>query len=358
MVRQWRGSAPCSCNSMKPKDIVLKPIAQRDAERMILENYRSGTFPSGVKLSLGAFVGERCLGCVVFSVGSRFIHTVVEGGRPGDVWELARLWLDDALPKNSESRVLAVAIRIVRRHAPKLKALITYTTKGVGLYKGAAWEQVPGRYGDRYCRIVDGVQFFSSRAVANQYGTINVDALRKLGHEVIVKPGEHRTKWIYWLHDRGRLSLEVEQHGHPLEKAVGKLFRQAPKWLGWPGTETIRHALQEESFAVVEDDDGTLLGCWLLTRLKTKPVFRDVGCVVDRAHRREGLGRRLAEEVKRMCDRENRLLTFDCKEANGAGIAFWRAMGFRATGRRKRGKDAEPYQRFVYLAKRPDAPEA
>lgn len=333
--------------TITPKDIVLKRIAGRDAKRIIVRNYRSGTFPSGVKLCLGAFVGEQCLGCVVFGMGSRFIHTVIADGQPGDVWELARLWLSDRLPKNSESRVLAIAIKVVKKFNRELKAVVTYTDYGVKLYKGAGWEQVPGQFGDTKCMIVDGVEHFSRRAVSNQYGTISPPELRKRGHTVEIKQGVHRTKWIYWLQP-GQLAQDANNDKHPLEPGVIKLFRQAPKWLGWPGSETIRKALYDGSYVSVEDEQGQMVGVWLFSRLKKAPVLRDCGCVVDQEQQGKGIGRQLAEKAIALCEEENRVLTFDCKAENPA-IEFWRRMNFEETGTRRRGKDQELYRRFVYI---------
>ncbi len=342
--------------AIKPKQIVLKRIANRDARRIILGRYRSGSFPSGVKFSLGAFVDDRCYGCIVFAIGSRFIHTVIEDGQPNDVWELARLWLSDKLPKNSESRLLRIAIKLVSQYNPALKAVVTYTELGVGLYKGAGWKQVPGRFGDRKTMVVDGVEHFSSRAVANLFGTISRKELEKRGHHVEIRDGLHRTKWIKWLSE-GKLACETNGEKHPFEPQVIALWRQSPKWLGWPGSHTIREALYDESY-VAEFDGGKMIGCWLFRRLKRISVLRDVGCCVDSAVRGKGIGRKLVEQAKRMCDEENRILTFDCKVENPS-LEFWRKMGFKEVGERKRGKAQEIYRRFVYVPKTSvDAPEA
>lgn len=337
-------------SAIRPKDIQLRRIHSRDAKRIIIENYHAETFPSGVKLCLGCFVGGRCLGTVVYSIGSRFIFTVIEDGKFGDVWELSRLWLSDELPKNSESRVLSVAMKMVRKHNPKLIAAVTYTTLGVGLYKGAGWLQVPGRFGDRQRYVVDGVEHFSSRAVANKYGTISKEELRKRGHVVVMKPAPYRTKWIYWLRE-GKLSHNNNSKtAVSFEKEIVRLWRQAPKWLGWPGTETIRKAITDESYVTERNEAGMLVGIWLVSRLRKMRVFRGIGCCVDKQARGQGVGRRLCEKMKAACDAESRMLTFDCKAANPA-IGFWRHNGFQETGTRKRGNQQELYRRFVYIPK-------
>jgi len=343
-------------NTIKPKQIELKRIANRDARKIILARYRSGSFPSGIMLSLGAFVDGRCYGCIVFANGSRFIHTVIDNGRQGDVWELVRLWLSDELPKNSESRLLRIAIKLVKQFNPALKAIVTYTELGVGLYKGAGWKQVPGRFGDRVMRVVDGVEHYSSRAVSSQYGTLSKKELEKRGHRVELREGKHRTKWIYWIVE-GKLAQDAIDEKHPFENQVVALWRQSPKWLGWPGSHSIREALYDEAY-VAEFENGKMVGCWLFRRLKKSNVLRDLGCCVDESMRRKGIGRKLVEQAKQICEKENRVLTFDCKSEN-PNIEFWRQMKFDETGKRKRGKSQESYCRFVYVPEASKvAPEA
>ena len=64
--------------------------------------------------------------------------------RYGDVtWELARLWLRDELPKNSETWFIARCIKHVRMEHQEVKVLVSYADPTVGhegtIYKAGNW---------------------------------------------------------------------------------------------------------------------------------------------------------------------------------------------------------------------------
>ena len=58
-------------------------------------------------------------------------------------WEIKRLALSDDLPKNSESRVIAISLRLLRKYR-KVCGVITYADDGVGhsgtIYKASGFE--------------------------------------------------------------------------------------------------------------------------------------------------------------------------------------------------------------------------
>jgi hypothetical protein len=61
----------------------------------------------------------------------------------GETWELARLWIDDAVPANAETWLIGQAVRHVRRHHPAVAVLVSYADPSAGhggtIYKAANW---------------------------------------------------------------------------------------------------------------------------------------------------------------------------------------------------------------------------
>lgn len=59
------------------------------------------------------------------------IHLVDTGLPPAKAWhsmlELNRMAFDNKLPKNSESRCIAISIRLIRKNAPHIKWLLSYS---------------------------------------------------------------------------------------------------------------------------------------------------------------------------------------------------------------------------------------
>lgn len=79
------------------------------------------------------------VGCIVFAVPPR--ETIKRYG--GETWELARLWVADSEPANTESWFIARAVKLVRRLCPTIRFLVSYADPSVGhigtIYKAANW---------------------------------------------------------------------------------------------------------------------------------------------------------------------------------------------------------------------------
>ena len=79
------------------------------------------------------------LGMIVFALPPR--ETMKRYG--GETWELARLWIDDSVPKNAETYVIGRAVRYIRRHRPEIVALVSYADPSAGhagtIYRAANW---------------------------------------------------------------------------------------------------------------------------------------------------------------------------------------------------------------------------
>lgn len=106
----------------------VAPISSRDAKRMVLALHYSGTVVTKSKLHLGVFLAGRC--CGVMSFGQAMFQSqmlgLVRGSELDSFLELNRMAFSDALPRNSESRAIAIACRLLRQRAPQLKWLISF----------------------------------------------------------------------------------------------------------------------------------------------------------------------------------------------------------------------------------------
>ena len=113
----------------------VKPVPISMAKVLIVRYHYLHSLPSGTCLAFGVFLGNRLLGALTLGVGPRNAHSLVEGARPEDCLVLTRLWLSDVLPTNSESRVLGVVLRSLRRHT-KVKFLVSYADPAQGHLAG------------------------------------------------------------------------------------------------------------------------------------------------------------------------------------------------------------------------------
>lgn len=100
------------------------------------------SLPGGTKLAFGALVEGRLLGTITFGFGPQNAYALVDGASPDDCLTLTRLWLSDELPANSESRVIGIILRYLKRYT-NIKFLVSYADPTQGhagtIYQATEW---------------------------------------------------------------------------------------------------------------------------------------------------------------------------------------------------------------------------
>jgi len=103
--------------------------------------------PAIIMLCLVAECNGKQIGCIVYSMPPR----EADKRYGGKVWELARLYLLDEIPKNAETWLIGQSVRYLKRHHKDVKHLLSYADPSVGhagtIYKAANW-RVDGRTDD------------------------------------------------------------------------------------------------------------------------------------------------------------------------------------------------------------------
>ena len=112
----------------RAKDIVVKPISSSDANRIIKQLHYSGKVVQNSQLHLGVFLDGKCGGALQFgpSLDKRKIQGLVRDTKWNEFIELNRMALADWLPRNGESRAIAVSMRLLRKHYPHLKWVVSF----------------------------------------------------------------------------------------------------------------------------------------------------------------------------------------------------------------------------------------
>mgnify|MGYP000932294947 CR=1 FL=1 len=113
---------------MSAKDIIVKPISSADAARIVKACHYSGKVVQNSQLHFGVFLNGRCGGAMQFgpSLDKRKIQGLVEGTGWNGFLELNRMAFADWLPRNSESRAIAVAMRLIRKAYPHIEWVISF----------------------------------------------------------------------------------------------------------------------------------------------------------------------------------------------------------------------------------------
>jgi hypothetical protein len=162
---------------------------------LVVGNHYLHSMPPAAVKCFGVYLNGGLVGAVVVTAGSRNAPRLFGTNDSRAVATLARLWLEDSLPKNAESRVLAIAARLLRQEG-RVRALVSYADPAAGhvgtVYAGAGWRYLgmspPGRYLD----LGNGPQH--PRSVYSAHGTNRPASLRKMGLPArsVLVGGKHR----------------------------------------------------------------------------------------------------------------------------------------------------------------------
>ena len=116
-------------------DFYIKEIDREISIHYIKENHYSGKVVNMSNLHFGCFLDNKLHG--VMSYGSpmdkRNVLPLVNSGvddinsRWNEMLELNRMAFDDYLPKYSESRCIAISIKLIKKNAPQIKWILSYS---------------------------------------------------------------------------------------------------------------------------------------------------------------------------------------------------------------------------------------
>lgn len=113
---------------MKAKNIIVKPISSHDANKIVKSCHYSGKVVPNSQLHFGVFLNGKCGGAMQFGPSMRkdLIQPLVKGTGWNGFIELNRMAFADWLPRNSESRAISVAMRLIRKSYPHIEWVISF----------------------------------------------------------------------------------------------------------------------------------------------------------------------------------------------------------------------------------------
>lgn len=111
------------------KDLIVKPIGAKDAAALVRRVHYSGKVVQNSQLHLGVFLDGRLEGAMQFgpSLDKRRMQGLVSGTGWNGFIELNRMAFSEALPRNSESRALSVAFRMIRKTYPHIEWIVSFS---------------------------------------------------------------------------------------------------------------------------------------------------------------------------------------------------------------------------------------
>lgn len=116
------------------KEIVVKVIPSKVANDFVKKHHYSGKVVSNSQLHFGCFLGGVLHGVMQYGcpLDKRKVIGLVRNKQTGnparwnEMLELNRMAFDDVLPRNAESRCIAISIRLIKKNAPHIRWLLSF----------------------------------------------------------------------------------------------------------------------------------------------------------------------------------------------------------------------------------------
>lgn len=113
----------------RAKEIIVKVIPSNIANAFVKKHHYSGKVVPNSKLHFGCFLDGNLHG--VMSYGSPLdkskVMSLVQPCLWNEMLELNRMAFDDYLPKYSESRCIAISIKLIKKNAPHIKWILSFS---------------------------------------------------------------------------------------------------------------------------------------------------------------------------------------------------------------------------------------
>lgn len=200
------------------KDITLKPISKTVANSVIKNNHYSGTVVNNSQLHFGVFLNGVCEGALQFgpSLAKKKMVGLVEGTGWNGFLELNRMAFSERLPKNSESRAIAISMKLIKKHYPHIEWIISFADGaqcGDGtIYRASGFHLIGIKKNNSIYQSPDGkhtimtTTFTKGKHILKGNGRASIKPFIDKGY----KPVEgFQLKYIYFLNKEAKQRLTV-----------------------------------------------------------------------------------------------------------------------------------------------------
>ncbi len=201
----------------RAKEIIVKVIPSKIANEFVKKHHYSGKFARTSKIHFGAFLDDKLHGVLSYggSINKKGTLNLVKGTGWNEFLELNRMAFDDYLPKYSESRCIAISIKLIKKNAPHIKWIISFSDgtqcgdgtiyrasgfKLVGINKNVSMWKMPD--GEVIASLVFGVAYGDNtennlfKKYSYKRGTPPIKFLKSIGAEQLEG---NQLKYIYFI---------------------------------------------------------------------------------------------------------------------------------------------------------------
>lgn len=227
---------------MSAKDILVKPISRQDADRIVKACHYSGKVVQNSQLHFGIFLNGKCGGAMQFgpSLDKRKIQGLVNGTSWNSFIELNRMAFADWLPRNSESRAIGVALRMIRKAYPHIEWVVSFadgTQCGDGtIYRASGFVLTGIKENNQILLMPDGSKVSRITVTKGEHILANGGAKIPEGANPL---SGYQLRYIYFLNPtaKSRLTVPILPFSEISRRGAG-MYLGKPKRAGSDTTDT------------------------------------------------------------------------------------------------------------------------
>jgi hypothetical protein len=202
----------------RAKEIIVKVIPAKVANEFVKLHHYSGKVVPNSTLHFGAFLDNKLHGVLSYgpSINKNGTINLVENTGWNDFIELNRMAFDNYLPKNSESRCIAISIKMIKKNAPNIKWIISFsdgTQCGDGtIYRASGFKLVGISKNAGICKlngkIVHIKKTYDLGLTTSFMKKSDIPKLKQLGYEAEILEG-FQLKYVYILDKSCKLTVPI-----------------------------------------------------------------------------------------------------------------------------------------------------
>lgn len=105
--------------------LIVKSVSPKAIRPIIAKYHYSKTFPDSTLFCFAGYLNHKIAGVITFGMGAgKSQYTaLIPDIKQGEYCELTRLWSPDGMPKNTESKLISLAIKML---PPKIKLIVSF----------------------------------------------------------------------------------------------------------------------------------------------------------------------------------------------------------------------------------------
>jgi len=197
----------------------VKEMDRKLANEIIVKNHYSHKFYNASYIHLGVYFNQNLLGVLQYgyAMNPASQKSVVADTAIDEYLELNRMWLDDSLPRNSESKAVSYSIKYIKKKfSGKIKWIQSFADErcgGFGIVYQACSFKYFGEHTSRFYTL-DGVTYHKSLMERNPNLSKSAKHLQENKHRATYQD-LRQFRYLFFIDKRYESKVKLKQKEYP-----------------------------------------------------------------------------------------------------------------------------------------------